>query len=405
MPDIEQKGEPQSYVIEIDRGPWRTRLVFDCPEQVINFLDREDIFWEWTESSQIFSNARGLADRYRGWTPALRGPVEKWRDLGSTEALDNVRSLLQRRYGDSSMLCAEDSAAKALAEIAKVSPLSASIALLVVHGHHRQIDDSLVQSREEVRVGLSKGQAILAGVSPEIPSAIRQSVEAAAERLSVASQELQRQSSEFSRTGSHLIAQFQSDGTEKISSLQETYNLSSEEWQKKYNELKADLEGTTAAYAKQMELAGPVVYWRGKSRVHRQSAKRLLWVLFIYALIAAFTLITLFNWVSGLIIEGNYASIFKAGAFSLVATTAVFWGARVLLRIYLSDRHLATDAEERRTMIMTFLALVRKNALGEDEKKLIMGSLFRAGSDGIVKDEAAPDTALAAVLGALLKKS
>jgi hypothetical protein len=85
-------------------------------------------------------------------------------------------------------------------------------------------------------------------------------------------------------------------------------------------------------------------------------------------------------------------------------TTVAFWIGRIILKIYLSERHLATDAEERRTMVMTYLALTRSKKLVDDDKKLIFPAIFRSGADGIVKDENSPDTAFAALVASFIKK-
>jgi hypothetical protein len=99
-----------------------------------------------------------------------------------------------------------------------------------------------------------------------------------------------------------------------------------------------------------------------------------------------------------------YAALFRASTFALLMTSIAFWVGRVLLRIYLSARHLTTDAEERRTMITTFLALTRKSIIKDDDRKFILAALFRPGADGIVNEEAASDTMFAALLGSILKK-
>lgn len=86
-------------------------------------------------------------------------------------------------------------------------------------------------------------------------------------------------------------------------------------------------------------------------------------------------------------------------------TTVAFWVGRILLRVYLSAHHLATDAEERRTMIMTFLALAKSKSVEEveeEDRQVILTALFRPGSDGIVKDDAAPE--VGGLLQALIRK-
>jgi hypothetical protein len=100
----------------------------------------------------------------------------------------------------------------------------------------------------------------------------------------------------------------------------------------------------------------------------------------------------------------SVAALFKAGAFALVVTSVAFWIGRVLLRIFLSNQHLATDAYERMTMVMTFLALVRSKSIKDEERQLILAPLFRSAADGIVKDDTSPDTAIATFLSGLVKK-
>jgi hypothetical protein len=97
-------------------------------------------------------------------------------------------------------------------------------------------------------------------------------------------------------------------------------------------------------------------------------------------------------------------ALFRASAFSILVTTVVFWIGRILVRMYLSDRHLATDADERRTMIMTFLALTKRQAVDEKDRALVLAAIFRAGSDGIIKEDTGPDTAFATLLSNLVKR-
>jgi hypothetical protein len=70
----------------------------------------------------------------------------------------------------------------------------------------------------------------------------------------------------------------------------------------------------------------------------------------------------------------------------------------------MSEHHLAVDSEERATMVKTYLALTEKNAADEKERALVLASLFRPTSDGIVKDDAAPDMSPAALLSRVLNK-
>ncbi|MEJ6850707.1 DUF6161 domain-containing protein [Sinorhizobium fredii] len=85
----------------------------------------------------------------------------------------------------------------------------------------------------------------------------------------------------------------------------------------------------------------------------------------------------------------------------VVITTIVFWAGRILTRLFLSEHHLAIDAEERAVMAQTYLALTAEGQAGEKERDIVLTSLFRPTADGIVKDDAAPDLSPAALLARL----
>ncbi|HBZ36947.1 MAG TPA: hypothetical protein DEO59_00225 [Balneola sp.] len=57
----------------------------------------------------------------------------------------------------------------------------------------------------------------------------------------------------------------------------------------------------------------------------------------------------------------------------------------------LSNIHLRTDADERRVMILTYLSLLRReNAITEEDRKVILQTLFRPSATGIIKDDNLP---------------
>lgn len=67
------------------------------------------------------------------------------------------------------------------------------------------------------------------------------------------------------------------------------------------------------------------------------------------------------------------------------------WFARVILRLFFSNVHLHSDAMERVTMVKTYLALVSEGkAPQDDDRKLMLQSLFRPASTGLLKEDAVP---------------
>lgn len=85
----------------------------------------------------------------------------------------------------------------------------------------------------------------------------------------------------------------------------------------------------------------------------------------------------------------------------LLAMSLVLWVIRLQYRVYLSERHLALDAQERAAFAQTFLAIKEKAGVGGENEALVLASLFRPTQDGIIKDD---DNSLDPSVVALLAK-
>jgi hypothetical protein len=68
----------------------------------------------------------------------------------------------------------------------------------------------------------------------------------------------------------------------------------------------------------------------------------------------------------------------------------------------LTERKLQADAEERRVMTQTYLALVKQGAAGEEDRLIILNALFRPTSDRSGADDSGSDIALPALLAKLM---
>lgn len=152
-----------------------------------------------------------------------------------------------------------------------------------------------------------------------------------------------------------------------------------------------------------MKLQASVEYWNAKGARHRDAIKWSRSILIVFVLFGSVFLVTALLWIATTAIElteksrGDTAIYLKFAAIGAIITTIVFWIGRVLLRIYLSDRHLLTDAEERVAMVETYLALTNEGKMEPADRTLVLAPLFRSAADGIVKDEG-PDTSLAAII-------
>ncbi len=76
----------------------------------------------------------------------------------------------------------------------------------------------------------------------------------------------------------------------------------------------------------------------------------------------------------------------------------IFWIGRLFTKLYLSQHHLLQDAEERAVMTTTYLALTHENAASDEDKKIILGALFRPTADGLIKEDGPSELTLAGAL-------
>lgn len=183
---------------------------------------------------------------------------------------------------------------------------------------------------------------------------------------------------------------------------------------------RADIQAVHATYQEQMRLQEPVKYWSQKGLEHSRQAKKWLWATagaaacvlgmpaIAWAVADVIGLVPqrpLFGWPSaGAIGWADILRNAKALSFVLLASGLTIWGLRFCARVYLSERHLATDANERSTIVMTYLALLKENAASEAERAIVLQTLFRSSADGIVRDDSGMDPSIAGLLAKLMDR-
>lgn len=190
------------------------------------------------------------------------------------------------------------------------------------------------------------------------------------------------------------------------------------------------LETTTKTLIEGLALKAPVEYWTAKAQRHRTLA----WITGVasigaMALVSAALLLSL-HFVSAFgsaslmsdskiapaVVASGLAPASAPSATIERSTVAAFsspsgfsgfdptkvttlvligifgvWGIRLIVRMFLSNLHLMTDAQERAVMITTYLALGQTgDAVEKDHRTLILQTIFRPAPDGIVKDEGVP---------------
>jgi hypothetical protein len=161
------------------------------------------------------------------------------------------------------------------------------------------------------------------------------------------------------------------------------------ECQSKWNQLES-------YFREELALQAPTWYWREKSATHRRNATRMALLTVAVSVASAMSVYLLADWLLLGIKDLTIASLFPVAVF-IAGMTFAIWLIRVVLRIFLSQLHLATESVERRVMTLTYLTLQKKEAVTNVDRQIILQAIFRASSDGMIRDDAAPITLVEAI--------
>lgn len=145
------------------------------------------------------------------------------------------------------------------------------------------------------------------------------------------------------------------------------------------------LNDITHTYDNKLALQSSVSYWKNKKKSHKYI---MIWVGIVTFLFACATGVG-FVWASFKLLQEtiNQAPFWKLG-FMLAISSFGVWLTRLSAKIFISNLHLCTDSSERVTMIQTYLALLREGSgPKDDERQLILQTLFRPSSTGFVSEE------------------
>ncbi|TAL04907.1 MAG: hypothetical protein EPO07_04510 [Verrucomicrobia bacterium] len=177
---------------------------------------------------------------------------------------------------------------------------------------------------------------------------------------------------------------------EKNEALQKLHENQSSEFTKLIEKHVQNLAAIEKTYDQKLALRRPVKYWEVKEGYHRKRAVTFGVVALVSASVAAGGLGLLAYEYLGKLQPTENPKHWQIGLLVIGAFFAI-WLVRVFVRLFFSHVHLATDAAERRMMILTYLSMSREGAqFAAEDKKLIVQHIFRAASDGLVKDDAAP---------------
>lgn len=176
-----------------------------------------------------------------------------------------------------------------------------------------------------------------------------------------------------------------------------------ERFDTEFNLHKSKMEDAERFYDSELAVKKAVNYWSSKAKNHRNYSLGFGIASGVLMIITLCSIICLGKYIIGLnldetngigkkILTQSGALQLWVYAFFIGALTILVWIIRLLVKVFLSNLHLLSDAKERETMIMTYLAFEREDqVLEKGDKDLILPSIFRISSNGIIKEDSTPN--------------
>lgn len=150
-------------------------------------------------------------------------------------------------------------------------------------------------------------------------------------------------------------------------------------------------------YKKKLQLQAPAEYWEKKSKEYLDQAinsrNLLIVIILLFGAFFATILIISPDWVFNTVFEGNKIAIVRWSIVFIALISLLVYIIKAITKVMFSAFHLARDAEERHTLTFFYLALLNdpKSEIKDEERKLIIQSLFSRADTGLLKGDSSPE--------------
>ncbi|MCX9145916.1 DUF6161 domain-containing protein [Erythrobacter sp. WG] len=373
---------------------------FENWDDLIALLRKEASYWEWLGGDHTNPNGAGRSIRDQ-WSSMISTAIERQNrgsNIGEAHQIvsDLISGSLPHHEGEVGALILDIRSQVGEAEAAWAAAFATSRI-------------SLEQVRSPVAL-----RGVMLTAFPDFREAASLETRLRQERanyrnsLRSAMQSVQAFQAESEDDWHALLGRARGLGMRVLRHSRDRWNESGRLWSKRADDAVASIRNTENTYSQFMQLRAPVDYWTGKSTDHSTQKATAYENLRNYFIGLTLLLLAAFVSAGCLVVSVHDAENEPVALYVLISaglavlSTIGFWIGRLLTKLYLSQHHLKTDADERATMIKTYLALTEKGAASDADKQIILGALFRPTADGIVRDDGPPDIALQSIAARML---
>lgn len=272
-------------------------------------------------------------------------------------------------------------------------------------------NDILILGNAACVEGIAIANAARRGLIGSDRVALRRALVDAAERMGEFQAVQAQKIRDLQVEADSVLAALRAEVAEVIESASANVNSTLEEFRGGASESISKITSTDAQFAELMRLKAPMDLWDRKAKDHRIKVRTYRWSLSIITLgaVAVLAIVYAVGWIAldryaALHPAGSIAMTFYVAGFIGAVTAVALWFIRIVVRLYMSQHHMVLDAEERASLIRTYLALSERGAVSEEERALVLAAVFRPTPDGIVKDDGAPQLSPASLLAGMLDR-
>lgn len=146
-------------------------------------------------------------------------------------------------------------------------------------------------------------------------------------------------------------------------------------------------------YSEKLMLSKPAEYWDKRAKELKNESKKWLYLLLLASVISVTILVFLIIKISNETLVHLFSNVGSAIRWSILLISIISFLAfaiRIFSKLTLSSYHLARDAEERKQLVYVYLSLKNQKAVSENERILILQSIFSRSDTGLLKEDSSP---------------
>lgn len=367
--------------------------------EITSWIQKEQAFWDWVHRSNRGGNHdQGLRQALSqlGQASSTANQAPQYKDSNPqhyNNQIQAIESQLRDTYSrqglphSSTPLAARIKAYKE-ATGDHAASFFASVFVPPQQGHHFQPNE-LATWR-----GLVEGLIEKYGLATSPQKGRKQGAEQSFEQLRVKAEGLVGEKSTaydaLHRDYSALAESVRTTASEQKTKFDEAQSQRDSSFEELVAKHQEEMEALRKTFREEIALRAPATYWETKRQTHERMTKITGGLSFGGIAVAAIVMGWLIHDLLRSVAPNTPPEAWRIAMLVLVGIFTV-WGLRLVVRMFLSHLHLATDAAERVVMTQTYLSLMEGDQLtSKEDRQLILQALFRPASDGIVKDEGVP---------------